>query len=118
MYPYEAQKWQINWILNKTGDNIDNNLSPVEPSFTKCACRTLKIRRAAIIVNSKTRQGGLNGISSVKIAEKVRLLSKRCRNCVSSPHVPLISHYCVFRQNIRLFSLSLEHIYLYYMSSE
>ena len=26
--------------------------------------------------------------------------------------------YCVFRQNIRLFSLSLEHIYLYYMSSE
>ena len=80
--------------------------------------RTLKIRRAAIIVNSKTRQGGLNGISSVKIAEKVRLLSKRCRNCVSSPHVPLISHYCVFRQNIRLFSLSLEHIYLYYMSSE
>ena len=66
-------------------------------------CRTLKIRRAAIIVNSKTRPGGLNGISSVKIAEKVRLLSKRCRNCVSSPHVPLISHYCVFRQNIRLF---------------
>ena len=45
-------------------------------------CRTLKIRRAAIIVNSKTRPGGLNGISSVKIAEKVRLLSKRCRNCV------------------------------------
>ena len=77
-------------------------------------CRTLKIRRAAIIVNSKTRQGGLNGISSVKIAEKVRLLSKRCRNCVSSPHVPFISHYCVFRQNIRLFSLSLEHIYLYW----
>ena len=37
----------------------------------------LKIRRAAIIVNSKTRPGGLNGISSVKIAEKLRLLSKR-----------------------------------------
>ena len=64
-------------------------------------CRTLKIRRAAIIVNSKTRPDGLNGISSVKSAKKVRLLSKRCRNCVSSPHVPLISHYCVFRQNIR-----------------
>ena len=27
IYPYEAQKWQINWILNKTGDNIDNRQS-------------------------------------------------------------------------------------------
>ena len=67
-------------------------------------CRTLKIRRAAIIVNSKTRPGGLDGISSVKIAKKVRLFSRQS-NCVSSPHVPLISHNCVFPQNIRLFSL-------------
>ena len=58
--------------------NFDNNLSPVEPSLR----RTLKIRRAAIIVNSKTRPGGLDGISSVKIAEKVKLFSERC-NCVS-----------------------------------
>ena len=64
--------------------DFDNNLSPVEPSFTKCAvlCRTLKIRRAGIIVNSKTRPGGLDGISSVKITEKVKLFSERC-NCVS-----------------------------------
>ena len=38
-------------------------------------CRTLKIRREAIILNSKTRPGGLDGISSVKIAEKVKLFS-------------------------------------------
>ena len=59
----------------------------------------------------------LDGISSVKIAEKVRLFSYRY-NCVSSPHGPLISQNCIFPQNIRLFSLSLDHIYLYYMSSE
>ena len=72
-------------------------------------CRTLKIRRAAIIVNSKTRPGGLDGISSIKIAEKVKLFSERC-NCVSQTDFPLTSHNCVFPQNIRLFSLSLEHI--------
>ena len=38
-------------------------------------CRTLEIRREAIIVNSKTRPGGLDGISSVKIAEKVKFFS-------------------------------------------
>ena len=58
--------------------DFDNNLSPVEPSFTKSRvllCRTLEIPRPAIIVNSKSRPGGLDGISSVKIAEKVRLFS-------------------------------------------
>ena len=74
-------------------------------------CRTLKIRRAAIIVNSKTRPGGLDGTSSVKIAEKVKLFSERC-NCVSYTDFPLISHNCVslkifasfrFRSNIFTF---------------
>ena len=56
--------------------DFDNNLSPVEPSLPSVLlCRTLKIRRAAIIVNSKTRPGGLDGISSVKITEKVKLFS-------------------------------------------
>ena len=100
---------------------FDNNLSPVEPSFTKCAVmysRTLKIRRAAIIVNSKTRPGGLDGISSVKIAEKVRVLfvAMQLRGFTTCSFD--LTCNCVFPQNIRLFSLSLEHIYLYYMSSE
>ena len=56
--------------------------------------------------------GAFDGISSVKIAEKVRLFSKRKLRVFTT------CYYCVFPQNIRLFSLSLEHIYLHYMSSE
>ena len=56
--------------------------------------------------------GAFDGMSSVKIAEKVGLFSK------PSPRVPSISQDCVFPQNIRLFSLSFKHIYLDYMSSE
>ena len=72
----QDRRWNRRVIDEKsTSTTICRTSSRLLPSVL--LCRTLKIRRAAIIVNSKTRPGGLNGISSVKIAEKVRLLSKR-----------------------------------------
>ena len=65
--------------------DFDNNLSPVEPSFTKCAVmQNTEDSQGSDDSEFKDycRPGGLDGISSVKIAEKVKLFSERC-NCVS-----------------------------------